>query len=188
MASDDSGESFAHSRDSTLVNSPLFFDTSHNRSLSNTSARSNATVMSNPFQYADDLETPSDTLLNFYLDSANPNPPDPSQVKAPHKPLLRYIKQTDLNPTFKNGIISVVTCIVEMGDLLFPPTYLLNEEVRKRVSQLADYVGDYTTSVIDHLKWRIEQTYQAFRRLPNPCVTDSEELALSIAKWTEILE
>lgn len=174
---------FPHSRDSTVVDSP---GGHHSR------GPSNASTMSGPFMYADDLESVNDAILSCYLEPESVQldqiQPDQSEYRIPYKDLLRYIKQSGLAQEFRHQIRDIVKMVVKISDLLFPPTYLLNEEVKKKVLEFTTYINQYLFEVVKHLDKRIKKTHDAFCRLPSPAVTDTENLALSISKWSRILE
>lgn len=188
---------FTHSRDITLVESPDFMSGRmspfaigqfHPRALSTTSSRDSINSTSVPFQYADDLESASDAVLSLYLDSPGEALPDPSEVPIPYRPLLHYVKTSGLVRNFRHRVREMIMSIVRIGELLYPPTYLLHEDVARKVKLLGDWIKIYLDAVIVHLEGRVDKAFAAFCRLPSPCATNKEELALSIAKWTEILE
>lgn len=124
-----------------------------------------------------------DAVLSLYFDPQ----PDPSENPIPFKPLLRYVSQSDLVPEFKNRISDVVKMLVRIGKLLFPPTYLLNQEIKKKVLRYTEWIEGYLEAVIEHLGRRIRRTEGEVWSLPSPAL-DEEQLALSIAKWTEVVE
>lgn len=172
-----------HPRDNTLVDSP---SPSPTATLSHQRGSSNASTMSGPFMYAADLRPRSnDDVVSLYLGDPEP---DVSEARLSHIPVLRLIKHSGLVPEFRDRTAGVVKMLVEMSDLLFPPTYLLNEVIKKRVVTFTTYIIVFLGAVNDCLEKRIKQTREAFSLLPSPAVTDKESLALSIAKWFEILE
>lgn len=164
-----------HSRDGTLAESSTLL---HHRE------PSDATSMSGPFMYADDLESVSDSFLSLYTEREL----DPAESRLPYKHLLQYLKQCTLVRDFRHRISGIVNMVVEVGRYLFPPTHILSDEIRKKVVVFTTYINEFLETVVEHLRKQIEKTHQAFCRLPSPAVTDQEQLALSISKWTEILE
>lgn len=146
-------------------------------------------TISSSFMYAPRSTSPDDTtvedaVLSFYFDPQ----PDPSEYRIPYKPLLRYIARgSGLVGEFRDRVSDVVKMLVRIGDLLFPPTYLLNEEVKRKVLRYTTWIEGYLEAVVGYLQRRIDGVDEAFCGLPSPAL-DKEHLALSIARWTEVVE
>lgn len=178
---DNTSAHFTHSRNTTLIGSPTLTRI-HSREELTTN------IMPGAFAYAPDLDLDTaseDAVLSFYLDNSEPHP---SEYRMPAKPLLDYIKHSGLVREFRHRITDVLKMIVRIGDLLFPPTYQLNDEVKARILHYAKWMGQYMRAVVGHIQRRIDKADEGLGKLPPPKVVDKDQLALSIATWTQVIE
>ncbi|KAL1297541.1 hypothetical protein AAFC00_006113 [Neodothiora populina] len=166
---------FIHSRDTTLVGSPTVIPPRASPTPSN---------MSHPFIHADELETNSEAFLSFYLDAE----PDPSQLREPYKPLLEYLKHCSLVRHFKRRMRDIVLMVVEIGKYLFPSTYLLNQDIKKKVMVYAEEIHFRLEQVVEYLKRRMLELRETVRHLPSPISVDRAELESTTLRWTEIMD
>lgn len=134
--------------------------------------------------YANDLEPISDSFLSLYTDRE----PDSTQARLPYKPLLKFLKDSDLDAEAKSCLCDIVEMFVQISLYLFPPTYLLSEEMKRKVLKYTPWINQYLGDVENHLKRRIQKTDIARRCLPSSVPSDPEQLAKCIAQGAKIIK
>ncbi|GAB7355687.1 hypothetical protein MBLNU459_g6390t1 [Dothideomycetes sp. NU459] len=141
-----------------------------------------SSITSDPFENASALDSASSHVLSFYLD------PDPSEAREPPVPLRRLIRRSGHTGQVLERLLGMVSMIVHIGATLFPHSHILREDIIKEVQFLTTAMIDYLQAVHAHIGMRLARTRDAFKKLPSPAVTDAETLALSISKWSTILD